>query len=276
MNRVALLAAMVVSLAAGRVEAALIFIGSHGSLSAEAMFSKNGDLLTVVLKNTSTADAGVPTDVLTAMFFNIAGDPELLKQSAVTGPGATVYFSNTPAGSSTPFSPALPAGSDVGGEWAYLSGLNQYGDNQGLSSAGFTSPTSFGPTSRFNTATLFGEVAPDGLDFGVLPVGDNPATGNGDLHNNPLINNSVVFVLGGFADFSEAAISDVVFQYGTSLADTSLRATPEPTSLVIWGVLGAGAAAGLAIRRHGRMHSRTPWSEDSRKAILEVVGEARR
>ncbi len=42
---------------------------------------------------------------------------------------------------------------------------------------------------------------------------------------------------------------------------------PEPASVVIWSVLGAGAAAGLAIRRRRR----APWTEESRRAIYQVI-----
>ena len=49
---------------------------------------------------------------------------------------------------------------------------------------------------------------------------------------------------------------------------------PEPASVVIWGVLGAGAAAGLAVRRR-RIAVRTPWSEENRQAVFEVIGQGR-
>jgi len=51
---------------------------------------------------------------------------------------------------------------------------------------------------------------------------------------------------------------------------------PEPASAVIWGVLGAAGAAGLALRRRNRVPARTPWSEENRKAIFEIVGQERR
>ena len=51
---------------------------------------------------------------------------------------------------------------------------------------------------------------------------------------------------------------------------------PEPASMVIWGVLGAGAAAGLALRRRNRVPARSPWSQENRNAIFEIVGQGRR
>ena len=46
---------------------------SQGDLSASAIFSVSGDTLTVELANTATVDVANPVDVLTGVFFDIAG-----------------------------------------------------------------------------------------------------------------------------------------------------------------------------------------------------------
>ena len=73
--------------------------------------------------------------------------------------------------------------------------------------------------------------------------------------------------------------TDVLFLYGTGLnADPpypEFGPVPEPASVVIWSVLGAGAAAGgLALRRR-RAPVRAPWSEENRKASFEVIEQGR-
>ncbi len=56
---------------------------TNGSLSASANFNLTGNVLTVTLTNTSAADVLVPTDVLTAVFFN--GNGTLTPVSALLG-----------------------------------------------------------------------------------------------------------------------------------------------------------------------------------------------
>src|SRR5262245_24236972 len=89
---------------------AVTFSGSSGSHAASVDFTIVGGQLQVVLSNTSSADAVVPTDVLTAVFFNISGSPSLSRVSATLAAGSIVF--NGPNG-----------GGNVGGEWAYQSGL---------------------------------------------------------------------------------------------------------------------------------------------------------
>jgi len=84
------------------------------SATAEFSLSGSGDLV-VRLTNTGAGDALVPTDVLTALFFDVTGGGlSLTRTSAVLGAGSSVFYD--PDGQ--------PAGGVVGGEWAYLSGLS--------------------------------------------------------------------------------------------------------------------------------------------------------
>jgi hypothetical protein len=220
------------------------------NLSASVTFDTDtsGNLI-VTLTNTSTADVVAPSDVLTAVFFNISGDPTLTGSSALLNSGSTVLFAP-----STPVSGTLsPSGPNVGGEWAYNPNVSSTdpdltGTNQGISSAGFGI---FGPGNRFNTSSnLQGPDSPDGLQYGLTSAGDNPTTGNSPVTGgNALIKNSVVFTLSGLpAGFDPSTgISNVVFQYGTSLTEPSLQGTcincpqpiPEPASVLL---LGSGLA----------------------------------
>jgi len=182
---------------------AIVFTGSSGGLAASATFSVNEatDTLTVTLANTSSADVLVPADVLTAVFFNVSGNPLLTSTTALL-PAGSVVVNDTPT-------------TVVGGEWAYSNGLNQFGANSGISSSGFGifgNPTFTGPD-------LDDPLAVNGINYGILSAGDNIATGNSAVLSEPFVKNQVVFTLTGFT-LTEAAISNVTFQYGTSLNGT--------------------------------------------------------
>ncbi|HOE66418.1 MAG TPA: PEP-CTERM sorting domain-containing protein [Candidatus Hydrogenedentes bacterium] len=175
--------------------------------------------------------------MLTGVFFTLAGDPALTSLSAVLTAGSTVFFGGT--------SP----GNVVGGEWAYASGLNgaPRGANQGISSSGLGL---FG-AATFPGANLQGPNAVNGMQYGIVSLGDNPATGNAPVTgSNAFIHNAVVFTLGNLPmDFSLHDISNVSFQYGTSLTEPNFPGdtpvVPEPASFVL---LGIGIAA-FATRR---------------------------
>lgn len=85
----------------------ITFSQTVGSLSASVSFDVSGSDLLVVLSNTSSADVMVPVDVLTAVFFDIAGDPTLTPSSAVLSAGSVVLFGGT-----------TDPGGGVGGEFA--------------------------------------------------------------------------------------------------------------------------------------------------------------
>ena len=124
------------------------FTGTDGgSRTATAIFDTSGSNLLVTLTDTSSTAATDPTLILTALFFDISGNPSLGEVSAIMKSGSTVL--NAPA---NPVSGSLPTtGPDVGGEWAFLEGLSGAPGSAsfGISSAGFTSPVSFGKNDRF-------------------------------------------------------------------------------------------------------------------------------
>ena len=244
MKRLSIIAA---GLIAFQVHATPItFTGTSGSRAASATFSTSGTNLIVTLTNASTFDVLVPVDVLTGVFFTIAGNPVLTPVSALLSAGSTVVFG--PDG-----------GGNVGGEWAYANGLSGApgSADEGISSGGLGL---FG-SGNFGGANLQGPAAVGGLQYGITSAGDNSATGNAPVTGgNALIKNSVEFTLSGLAGGFDPAlsISNVSFQYGTDLIEPNVSCCgggpqqdvlllPEPAGLALFG-LGI-AALGFARRR---------------------------
>jgi len=228
-----LLLGMVVAGPSRAGAAPITFTASSGDLAASAVFDISGTNLLVTLTNTSPFDVLVPTDVLTAVFFDITDDPALTSVSATLASGSTVWFGSN-------------GGGNVGGEWAYAHGLSgaPNGATQGISSTGlglFGGPT-------FPGADLQRPLAVDGLQYGITSAGDDPTTGNTAVTGTyALIHNSVVFVLGGLpGGFSLDDISNVTFQYGTSPSEV-----PEPSTVALLG-LGLLMVAGRTARKRIR------------------------
>ncbi|HEX2009521.1 MAG TPA: XDD4 family exosortase-dependent surface protein [Roseateles sp.] len=226
--------------------AAITFTGVSGDKAASATFDIiAAGSLQVTLTNTSGADTLVPTDVLTALFFS-------------SGVVFTPVSATLAAGSSVLYDPqGQPAGGNVGGEWAYGSGLSGTpgGANSGISSSGYG--VFGGP--NFNGPDLEDPVALDGLQYGIVTAGDDAATGNaGVTGSGGLIKNSVVFMLSYSGAFALTDISTVSFQYGTSLTEPNVPCTsncgggggggggggaPEPGTIALVGLALLGAAA---------------------------------
>lgn len=231
LGRVSVVALVV--LFATRVNAAdLTFGASQGAREASVSFEVSGSDLIVTLTNTATADALVPVDILTAVFFDVTGGSlSLTRTSAIVPAGSFVHNGMT------------DPGNVVGGEWAYLSGLAgaPEGTSYGISSVGLGL---FGPGDRFPGTDLEPPTSPDGLQYGITSAGDNLGTGNMPLMTNPLIKNAVVFTLSGLPMGFDpmTQIENIQFQYGTDLSEPHF---PEPASAILMGI----AAVGLLRRR---------------------------
>ena len=63
---------------------------TSGNRSATADFTLSGTDLIVTLSNTSGADVMVPTDILTAVFFDVIGNPAHSRTSAKVPIGCSV------------------------------------------------------------------------------------------------------------------------------------------------------------------------------------------
>jgi len=211
------------------------FSGSgSGGLSASVTFEVDGGNLIVTLTNTSSMDVMASNQVLSGVWFSLPGS--LTPVSADVNSGSVVN-NNTDAG--------VAAFPDVSGEWAYKSGLNMsFGSNSGISSSGMDDE--FGVGDLFSNNNLENPLSPNGINYGITSAGDNAATANGGLGDEPLIQNSVVFVLSGWNEnWSLSDIADVFFQYGTSQSEPRIPAIPEPGTIILMtiGLVGVGIAA---------------------------------
>jgi len=222
---------MLVGLASA-ASATVTFTGVAANLAASASFTVTGTTVTLVLTNTSAFDVTNPAEVLTGVFFDIAGFPPntLTPVSAALTAGSTVFYGPLNAG-------------NVGGEWAYGAALSGApgGAYLGTSSSGFGL---FGG-SNFPGSNLQGPAAVDGVQYGITSAGDNLTLGNAAVTGgNGLIQNSVTFTLTAGSTFSEGDISNVSFQYGTSLSEPNVPSVPEPGTLLALGsgLLALGAA----------------------------------
>ncbi len=221
---------------------------AHGTepgetLDASATFTVSNLNLIVTLSNTGTFDPVNANDVLTAIFFAINGDPKLTPESADVGPGSSVIDHPLSLGFS----------GDVGSQWAYWNDLvgAPNGTDEGISS---TTLKWFGTKNLFSSKKLKGFGSLGGISFGITTLDDFGGHNRGNLKNQALLQNSVVFTFSGLpTNFSLSDISDVTFQYGTSLKAPDLIGdaianVPEPPAiaLVVAGMIGA-----LAVMRCG-------------------------
>jgi hypothetical protein len=213
----------------------MVYKGSSGSLAASADFSLSGSTLTVTLTNTSTADVLVPTDVLTGVYFNTSHT--LTPVSASLNGSSVVYGSIN----------------NVGDGWGYASGVSADGENSAISATGAVNGLGH---SNFSGA----DNALQGLDYGILSAGDDPATGNtGVTGHGPLIDDSVQFTFTVAPGFSLSELGNsVVFQYGTQLSEThfsgsngstpDVSVVPVPPTFILLGI-GVALVALVAIPR---------------------------
>lgn len=152
-------------------------------------------------------------------------------------------------------------GSNVGAEWSFGSKLKHApaGAQDGIASLGlglFSKPNFPGPKINF---------AFNNLGFGITSAGDNAATGAKSVTGQyPLIDDSVVFTLAMPTNYVLGSVTNVEFQYGTTLHEPELSGilqtggpgstlVPEPASLSLVAG-GIGLLILLQIGRY-RTHS---------------------
>jgi PEP-CTERM motif-containing protein len=219
---------------------------ANEKLDASVTFVVSNSDLVVTLANTSKSDPNDPSDILTGVFLDIAGDPKLTTVSADLAPGSEIIGHSVPLGFT----------GNVGGEWSYRNNLLRapQGDDEGISSSSFRW---FSGRYLFQHQRLPGARSLSGVQFGLTTINDLPGNNDGALRGRTLIDNSVVLTFAGLpADFTLSDISKVEFQYGYRVTPasellgepTSVISVPEPSTigLVVAGLLGT---IGLARRK---------------------------
>ena len=216
------------------------------SLSASAMFEIIGNDLIITLSNTATDDnngGGWDTsgNTLSGIFFDFAGNPVFTPVSATVAPGSElVQFNLCSTGQ------CASSTTNVGGEWYFSKDNETLLGEFGIASSGYIE----GSNPNFNGPNLDGPAyTGNGINFGLISL-DNTFNPNGGLADDPVIRNSVILALSGAEGLSVFDITNVSFQYGTSLSEPNIstdtgEAVPEPESVIL---LGSGIAGLLGWR----------------------------
>lgn len=178
----------------------------------------------------------MPVDVLTAVFFDISGNPLLHAGDATVASGSVFETSWTGHG---PHSVTTLAGiTDVSSEWAFRQGQASGFGRYGIGSAGLGV---FGPGDRFDTTgNLQGPVGVGGLQYGVASLSDDRSTGNGDFNGTQLIQGQVVFTLSVPDGFSLSQISHVNYVFGTTLGNPPPSTPDAGSTLALLGLALTG------------------------------------
>ncbi|MDA3919184.1 MAG: hypothetical protein PF501_00670 [Salinisphaera sp.] len=252
MNKVSFpVVAALALLSAGPAVATVVYTGSGTAagnpVSASAQFTFNRDLLTIFLSNTSPSHSGqdTPGSTLTGLFFDLTGDPLLSSDSATVSSGSSIIQAST-------CSPGPCLGvTNVGGEFGYQHDGSRFpnGAGEGIASAGYATTGFSQNIGNFNGNNLDDPASLDGINFGLVSSasGFTPnggKNGKGGLKYDPLIQDSVTFVLDNVKGLAVSDISNVSFQYGTNISEGNIPGMPpsvsvsEPPSGYVFG-LGA-------------------------------------
>jgi len=234
------LAAIALALSAQPAKASFWTFSDSSNRAASADFSLSGNTLTITLQNTASVAPSAPSGVFTAIFFDYSGPGSItfnalnMGHSAAVASGAANYSGNYGG-----FGP-----NDIGGEWAFRSGVNNF--SYGLSSTGLGD---FGPGDRFNNNDLSPPASPDGPQWGI--VNSTFTNGNGGV-SDPMVQDTATFTFTVNGAFDVNAITRVFFLYGTAYGEAGGdggggggNAVPAPAGLILL----ASAVPVFAFRR---------------------------
>lgn len=194
--------------------------GTSNALSASVTF--NNDIagqLGITLSNTGPGTS-VPSDILTALFWDVTGNPTLSLSSATA---QTII--PTPTGTS-PYNIGDVNGTSSGGiEWGFSYNAT---DLNGAVAPLVTQSYGLG-TAGFGISPGFGLSGGQQMNYGIVSTpydSPNPAVTGGTF-----VVGSANFVLSGFTGiFDLNRINNIRFQYGTALNEPSFAgSTPTPT-----------------------------------------------
>ena len=242
----------------GTVQAAISFLatGAGGREASAAFNVDNSSNLIIELSNTSTSDARFQIDFLSAVFFQLTTPNPLTLQSAVASGPLGIYQQNSTVNTNANGSLVLLSvpnfaapGSTNGGPGAFNGGWQFRENLLGLAGVSQTRGLGTNGLGIFNGSQVKNV---DNLDYALTSFGDNVATSQAkQLFNFPAIKDTLTFTLSGLPNgfvLNSTSISNVRFQYGTSLAEPStavevgvLSQVPEPISLMTWSLMISAA-----------------------------------
>ena len=186
---------------------------SDGALAASAVFNltscnQTACDLQIILSNTSTSGASNSSDELKALFWDYSGSPlstfsmtDATAQNLVKYNGTTNYDGGRKSGTDDNLSGIWQAASSTS---ASLPGITQH---YGIGSAGL---------GIFKGNSVSGV---SNQDYGIITGYSSP---NKPMQGYSLVNGSATFDFSVDAGFDITKITNVGFQYGTSLSDANL------------------------------------------------------
>ncbi len=254
--RAAVAACVAAGLLAGYCPAAradfVTFSTPSGDKSASAIFTLNGNLLTVQVTNTSTPTNGASTtgggQIVTEIMFTTNAGSSLTPNLDANGSAATA------SGILGSYPTSNPAITSIGANWAIEATTAGAPENTTISTTGVDDDGN--PNSGYFASVTKRPL--DGPNFGIAANSYGPTLANGFTI---LAQDSITFSLIS-KSFSLSDLGNAVtFVFGTGGSDTSLitgtptpgpSPVPEPTSLTLWSLMGlAGLVYGRRRKRAG-------------------------
>lgn len=215
-------AAIMLALASGAAQAAVTFTGSGNNpetgqtATGSALFSVSGNLLTVVLTNTTAPRTTAQGNALTGVSFDIDGTgPSLSLSSTALTAGSLLWTSKTTSTSST----------NLNGSWTSVLGGSPLGE-YGASTSGFGSRFNGGSISLGNAGPNYGVVAAGTFD------GTNVSFGGSQF---PFIQNSITLTFSGASGLAESKIGNVKLLFGTDGTGV-VTTVPAPAAVALSGI----------------------------------------
>lgn len=197
-------------------------VGTNASGSAE--FSISGDVLTVVLTNTTAPRTTAQGNALTGVTFDVTGtNPALDLASTAMSAGSLLWTSKT----------ASTASANINGSWTDVLGASPLGEF-GAASTGFGGRFNGGSISLGNSSPNYGVVAAGTFD------GTSGVSFGGSQF--PFIQSSLTLTFSGATGMSLSQLANVKVLFGTD--GTGIITTtkvPAPGSVALLAMAGVVA-----------------------------------
>lgn len=214
--------------AASAADASVTFSGLgnnpevNANASGSAQFTISGNVLTIVLTNTTAPRTTAQGNALTGVTFDLSGSSATLSLTSIAlTAGSAIWTNSTTSNTSDP----------LAGSWTNVLGnspLNKYG----AATSGFN--------GRFNGGSIsLGNASPN---YGIVAAGTftgSPVSFGGSQF--PFIQNSLTLTFTGVAGISESLIKDVDLLFGTDGTGIIKTTIPAPGATALLGVSGLAA-----------------------------------